>query len=273
MLENVFIELYERGILLFLDVNSYCKNTEDADVDILKGRKKFLECFDEPIEKGYVFTFNTDLEKIFKEIEEESCAVISYGFESDTDDKADDVGRNFVEILNNNGYTIEWTESVKDTKTITIVIDEKDIPNMFANTAKEDPPYILSLTAGEPEECTSSLVQVVPDKTPYPDKVYPNEVNEKLKLIETIRCSAAFCALNNHGYEKCTENLLKLDCINAEQNEAVKIARKEAVEYIQSLHPKMYPKVVPLYKCDICLKEYKQKKSFDKHLLKHDDTP
>jgi hypothetical protein len=256
MLENVFIELYERGILLFLDVNSYCRNTEDADVDILKGRKKFLECFDEPIEKGYVFTFNTDLERIFKEIEEESCAVISYGFESDTDDKADDVGRNFVEILNNNGYTIEWTESVKDTKTITIVIDEKDIPNMFTATAKEDPPYILSLTA---EECTSSLVQVVPDG---------NDVNEKLKLIETIRCSAAFDALNNHGYEKCTQNILKLDCINAEQNEVVKIARKEAVEYIQSLqYPKMPEKM--MYKCDICLKEYKQKKSFDKHLLKH----
>ncbi len=28
---------------------------------ILKGRKEFLKYFDEPLEKGYVFTFNTDL--------------------------------------------------------------------------------------------------------------------------------------------------------------------------------------------------------------------
>ncbi len=54
MLENVFIELYERGILLFLDVNSYCKNSDDADLNILKGRKEFLKYFDEPLEKGYV---------------------------------------------------------------------------------------------------------------------------------------------------------------------------------------------------------------------------
>ncbi len=52
MLENVFIELYERGILLFLDVNSYCKNSDDADLNILKGRKEFLKYFDEPLEKG-----------------------------------------------------------------------------------------------------------------------------------------------------------------------------------------------------------------------------
>ncbi len=45
MLENVFIELYERGILLFLDVNSYCKNSDDADLNILKGRKEFLKYF------------------------------------------------------------------------------------------------------------------------------------------------------------------------------------------------------------------------------------
>ncbi len=33
---------------------------------------------------------------------------------SDTDDKADDVGRNFVEILNKNGYITDWTREVKD---------------------------------------------------------------------------------------------------------------------------------------------------------------
>ncbi len=37
--------------LLFLDVNSYCKNSDDADLNILKGRKEFLKYFDEPLEK------------------------------------------------------------------------------------------------------------------------------------------------------------------------------------------------------------------------------
>ncbi len=46
MLENVFIEMCMKGgILLFLDVNSYCKNFDDADLNILKGRKEFLKVF------------------------------------------------------------------------------------------------------------------------------------------------------------------------------------------------------------------------------------
>ncbi len=41
----------KEGILLFSDVNSYCKNSDDADLNILKGRKEFLKYFDEPLEK------------------------------------------------------------------------------------------------------------------------------------------------------------------------------------------------------------------------------
>ncbi len=46
-------------------MNSYCKNSDDADLNILKGRKEFLKYFDEPLEKGYVFTFNTDIHKLY----------------------------------------------------------------------------------------------------------------------------------------------------------------------------------------------------------------
>ena len=115
MLENVFTELYEKGILLFLDVDSYCINNTD-DVETLQKRNEFLQCFTEPLERGYIFTFNTDINHILKEIDEESCATISYGYESDTDEKADDVGRDFVEILNRHGFLIEWTETIKDKK-------------------------------------------------------------------------------------------------------------------------------------------------------------
>lgn len=221
MLENVFIELYQRGVLLFLDINSYCKNTENADIDILKGRKQFLKCFDEPLEKGYVFTFNTDLDKLFKEIKEESCAKISYGFESDTDDKADDVGRNFVEILNNNGYMIEWTELVKDNKIITIVIDEKDIPNFNEYNNEDEIPYILSLTNAE-EDCTSSLVQFI-------------DTDESYTFIPKVQ-------------EICVS--------------------KES-DFPSEILGETQSNKKGIYKCGICYKTYKQKKSFDKHNLTH----
>ncbi len=43
MLENVINSncMKQRVLLLFLDVNSYCKNSDDADLNILKGRKNF----------------------------------------------------------------------------------------------------------------------------------------------------------------------------------------------------------------------------------------
>lgn len=142
MLNEVFTELYNKGIMLFLDIDSYCLNT--TDVGILKNREEFLLHFTQPIEKGYVFTLNTDLNKLYKEIDEDSCAAISYGFESDTDDKAHDVGRNFVEVLSKYGFFIEWTEKIKNSKIITIVISEKDIPldsqiQMYAEQFLESP--------------------------------------------------------------------------------------------------------------------------------------
>jgi hypothetical protein len=206
MLENVFIELYEKGILLFLSVDSYCKNSEDADLEILKDRNKFSEHFDEPIEKGYVFTLNTDFKKLLQEIEEESCAVIKYGFESDSDDKADDVGRNFVEVLNNHGYITEWTESVKDNKTISIVIDENDIPH---NSYYDDPPYLLTLTKADD---VSPLIQLVDDNIPCEEQC-EEDIKERLQVKDTKR-----------EHTKGT------------------------------------------YKCHVCSKMYKQKKSFEKHM-------
>jgi Domain of unknown function (DUF6891) len=209
MLEKVFTELYERGVMLFLDVDSYCTNT--ADVNILKKRNEFLQCFDEPIAKGYVFTFNTSLEKLYKEIDEDSCAIISYGFESDTDDKAHDVGKSFVEILNDNGFEIKWTESVKDKKTVTIVITEDDVPSMKVN----NDPYLLTLCSEEvpsngddyglEEENLSTLIQLIP--SPNKEVAVPLTSGSDVKRAD--------------------------------------------------------------YKCTVCSKTYKQKKSFEKHIFKH----
>ncbi len=238
MLENVFIELYERGILLFLDVNSYCKNSDDADLNILKGRKEFLKYFDEPLEKGYVFTFNTDIHKLYKEIEEDSCAVISYGYESDTDDKADDVGRNFVEILNKNGYITDWTEEVKDSKTIKIVIDENDIPNFKLNES----PYLLNLTNDDLFENKNPLIQLIEDELIEGEFPTTNNQNNgrretdfnKIKDIKekTISFIDKNSLTKSQIEEYCTQQIINLDAIDT-TDEIVKGIRKETIQNLQ----------------------------------------
>lgn len=272
MLENVFIELYERGILLFLDVDSYCKNSDDADLNILKGRKEFLKYFDEPLEKGYVFTFNTDIHKLYKEIEEDSCAVISYGYESDTDDKADDVGRNFVEILNKNGYITDWTEEVKDSKTIKIVIDENDIPNFKLNES----PYLLNLTNDDLFENKNPLIQLIEDE-PFPttknhnndkretnDKDYQQLKLNKIKDIEekTIAFIDKNSLTKSQIEEYCTQQIINLDAIDT-TDEIVKCSRKETIQNLQQVSLQY-----STLKCSKCLKLYKQKKSYEKHIEK-----
>lgn len=273
MLENVFIELYERGILLFLDVDSYCKNSDDADLNILKGRKEFLKYFNEPLEKGYVFTFNTDIHKLYKEIEEESCAVISYGYESDTDDKADDVGRNFVEILNKNGYITDWTEEVKDSKTIKIVIDENDIPNFKLN----EPPYLLNLTNDDFFENKNPLIQLIEDESfPTTKNQFNNNHNgiretndnqlklNKIKDIEekTIAFIDKNSLTKSQIEEYCTQQIINLDAIDT-TDEIVKGRRKETIQNLQQVSIQH-----STLKCSKCLKLYKQKKSYEKHIEK-----
>lgn len=280
MLENVFIELYERGILLFLDVDSYCKNSDDADLNILKGRKEFLKYFNEPLEKGYVFTFNTDIDKLYKEIEEESCAVISYGYESDTDDKADDVGRNFVEILNKNGYITDWTEEVKDSKTIKIVIDENDIPNFKLNES----PYLLNLTNDDLLENKNPLIQLIEDEFPttknqfekYENNNFIRETNDKeLNKIKDIE-EQTISFINNNSLTKsqieeyCTQQIINLDAIDT-TDKIVKGIRKETIQNLQqvSLHGNAVGQSPEkTLKCVKCLKLYKQKKSYEKHIEK-----
>lgn len=280
MLENVFIELYERGILLFLDVDSYCKNSDDADLNILKGREEFLKYFDEPLEKGYVFTFNTDIHKLYKEIEEDSCAVISYGYESDTDDKADDVGRNFVEILNKNGYITDWTEEVKDSKTIKIVIDENDIPNFKLNES----PYLLNLTNDDLFENKNSLIQLIEDedtKNQFNDNnSMETDKDDKLNKIKDIEeKTVSFIDKNfidknsltkSQIEEYCTQQIINLDAIDT-TDEIVKGIRKETIQNLQQVSLRRFPSGKPQHstlKCSKCLKLYKQKKSYEKHIEK-----
>lgn len=127
MLENVFADLYDSGILLFLDTSNYIENT--VDFDILNKRKTFFENYSEPVVKGYIYTFTTDLESILSEINEDSCAVIKYGFESDTDEKAEQVGMVFIEILTKYGFLKNGIniKKILENKCLSIVLDKEDV--------------------------------------------------------------------------------------------------------------------------------------------------
>lgn len=125
MLEKVFTQLYEEGVLFFLDVGNYCIST--APLSTLSKREEFLKCFDQTIEKGYIYSHNTSLSSIMDELMEDSCTTITYGFDSDTDEKADNVGQLFVRILKDNGYIVDWTEQISRTRKIPLIIDSDQL--------------------------------------------------------------------------------------------------------------------------------------------------
>lgn len=167
MLENIFADLYNEGVLLFLDTDTYFKNT--IDINILNNRDKFITNYyggekytlvnlkktrlsalketalmlslnpnlkkDELISsilkrtnfKGYVYT-HSDPENILDQLENDGCAIIKYGFDSDSDQKADEVGKIFLDILNRYTYTIQDVDTVLRSRIITLVVDYFDVP-------------------------------------------------------------------------------------------------------------------------------------------------
>lgn len=137
MLEKVFTQLYEEGVLFFLDVGNYCIST--APLSTLSKREEFLKCFDQTIEKGYIYSHNTSLTSIMDELMEDSCTTITYGFDSDTDEKATNVGQLFIRILKDNGYIVDWTEQMSRTKKVPLIIDSEQLCFDYPQQPTEEP--------------------------------------------------------------------------------------------------------------------------------------
>lgn len=96
MLEDVFADLYKEGVLFFLNTTNYLENT--VDTNIFDSRKVFLKTYDRAIAVGWLFV-KTDTNDVIEELKNDCCAIVRYGWDSDTDEKAANLGKLFVTLL------------------------------------------------------------------------------------------------------------------------------------------------------------------------------
>jgi hypothetical protein len=137
MLQSVFKELYDQGVLIFLDTDNYVTNNSDIDVDLFKQREKFLELYTEPIEKGWIFCYNNNLNEVLSTLKEDTCYLIEFGFNSDTEEKALEVGRMLVSSLTRFKFMSHWDERALKEHIISTVITAEDLPEPIQDLIDE----------------------------------------------------------------------------------------------------------------------------------------
>jgi hypothetical protein len=129
MLQSVFKELYDQGILIFLNTDNYVTNNTDAKPDIFADREKFRELYSEPIEHGWVFCYTLDLNEVLSTLKEDTCCLIEFGFNSDTEKKTLEVGRSLVGALSKFKFMAHWDERALKEHKISTVITVEDLPS------------------------------------------------------------------------------------------------------------------------------------------------
>lgn len=128
MLQSVFKELYDQGILIFLDTDNYVTNNTDVAVEYFSDRKKFLEIYTEPVERGWIFCYTENLDKVLTTLKEDTCCMIEFGFNADTEKKALEVGRALVNELAGCRFMVHWDERALRDHKISTVITSRDLP-------------------------------------------------------------------------------------------------------------------------------------------------
>jgi hypothetical protein len=138
MLHSVFKDLDDQKILIFLDTSNYITNNDNIDLNIFKDRKKFLELYDEPVEQGWIFSYIQDVDEVLNILREDTCCTIEFGFNSDSEKKALEVGRKLVSSLKKFKYITNWDEEALKTHKITTVIMVTDLPESFQKMLKQE---------------------------------------------------------------------------------------------------------------------------------------
>lgn len=137
MLQSVFKELYDQGILIFLDTENYITNNTDIDVDIFVERNKFLEVYTEPIEHGWIYCYTSTLNDVLTTLKEDTCCSIEFGFNSDTEKKALEVGRSLVNTLTQFKFMAHWDERALKDHIVSTVITIEDLPETIQDLIDE----------------------------------------------------------------------------------------------------------------------------------------
>ena len=84
--------------------------------------------YNEPIESGWIFCYTENLNKVLTTIKEDTCFLIEFGFNSDTEKKALEVGRALVNALIKHEFMTNWTEETMKDHKISTVITIEDLP-------------------------------------------------------------------------------------------------------------------------------------------------
>jgi hypothetical protein len=137
MLSTVFKELYDLGVLIFLDTDNYVINNADIDVECFTNRKKFLEMYTDPIKVGWVFVYTKSFDDVISTIKEDTCYLIEFGFNSDTEKKALEVGRLLTNSLIKNKFMAQWTEKAVKEHKVSTVITSEDLPENVQELIEE----------------------------------------------------------------------------------------------------------------------------------------
>jgi len=128
MLQLVFKELYDQGILIFLDTDNYITNNSDIAVDMFSDRNKFLEIYTDPVEHGWIFCYSSNLSDILTTLKDDTCCLVEFGFNSTTETKALEIGRALVAALTKYKFMAHWDERALKQHIISTVITVEDLP-------------------------------------------------------------------------------------------------------------------------------------------------
>jgi len=132
MLQSVFKELYDQGILVFLNTDNYVtnnvENMSEQYLEMFADRDKFLSVYSDTIEHGWIFCYTLSLDEVLKTLKEDTCCLVEFGFNSDTEKKALEVGRALESALARFNFMAHWDErALKDHKLSTVITAE-DLP-------------------------------------------------------------------------------------------------------------------------------------------------
>jgi hypothetical protein len=137
MLHSVFKDLYDQGVLIFLDTGTYVTNSCGTP-ELFSDKNAFLRDYTEGvITHGWIWCYTRDFNKVLKDLKEDTCHLIEYGFNSDNEQKALNVGRMLINSLNKFKFMAHWDErALKEHKVSTVVATE-DLPDSVQTMVEE----------------------------------------------------------------------------------------------------------------------------------------
>lgn len=128
MLQSVFKELYDQGVLIFLDTTTYVTNNTDVDVENFTDKNRFMSMYGQDVELGWIFCHTRLLKDVLTTLKEDTCYLVEFGFNSDTESKAMSVGKSLYKSLTKFDYVTSWNETVLKTRTLSTVVTLKNLP-------------------------------------------------------------------------------------------------------------------------------------------------